>query len=905
MIDWKRKLLAFLHDPPHKPVGIRDHEQQRDSFLNRFDLASADMQEFERSADWQAAAADRLIFPDHAKSGLRVDWKASWLEFRHPLGGGQLKAGAFPPTAAQLEDELTRALEAAAMRDSQDWKTKFIAGWRLWPELSAREKNAHFAYLVADTRIPDHTLWHHNALAAAFTGCDGHPAFLLFQIGPVQDFIAQARKTQDLWSGSYLLSFLIAQAMLAIAEEIGPDAIVFPQLRGLPLADFHWWKKAHFGDVKLRASHANELLTPNLPNRFLALVPGPRAADLARVAEKAVRDTWQDIAKSVKSFLETQINGHCSGWDRHWETQVNRFPVVDWVVHAWSDTPTALKLAAEDTPPLHGGWSQHPLRLAQRWAEEFIPSEEREAYGPTSNAGFAWALHYAVTDWKFAAAKNARSFAQWQAVGSLDADGVPKDHLDGKNEVLGGPDHEKFWKLLREHPLLGERTKDHPYAERHFIGSQLYGALSVIKRLWVRAFLSTRKDTPAGFFDFDVGEELRERFKSVIEIASGRKEPWSWDEGDEDLERLKPKESYYAVLAMDGDDLGHWVSGEKAAPLINSLAQEARDYFRNYWNQDATGVPADQVKRPLSPGYHAALSEALSNFSLYCAGPIVRAFGGQLIYTGGDDVLAMLPARTALDCAQALQLAFRGVNPESPDSSASAEVKKVLQDLFNYERHVDGFLTLRKTERADVGRATHLKPNWPLMVMGPQATASVGIAIGHVRSPMQDTIQAAREAESTAKKAELKLPDGTVRKKGAFCLNVLKRSGEAVGFAAKWSSGVGSVWGELETKVHDLSGRFTYRYASLVKALVVTGGGPEGAAYAPTWDETLKEAVGAELRHVLRQQGGYKADKALELARHWCGILLPALSPRDFLHFWLTWAFVNRLAKPQTNGDDQ
>jgi hypothetical protein len=251
----------------------------------------------------------------------------------------------------------------------------------------------------------------------------------------------------------------------------------------------------------------------------------------------------------------------------------------------------------------------------------------------------------------------------------------------------------------------------------------------------------------------------------------------------------------------------------------------------------------------------------------------------------------MVPARNALDCAQALQLAFRGVNPEAPNEHASPEVKRVLADLFDYARHVDGFVTLRKSERADVGRAAHLKPNWPLMVMGPHATASVGIAIGHVRSPMQDTIQAARDAESAAKQ----VPD-----KGAFCLQVLKRSGEAVGFAARWQQGVVSVWGELGADIHDLSGRFAYRYASLVKALVVTGGGPEGAAYASDWDENLKESVEAELRHVLQQQGGFSADRAGTQAGRWCEILTGALNPRGFLHFWLTWAFVNRLAKPES-----
>lgn len=894
MTDWKKKLLAYLHDPPHKPVAIRDHEQQRESFLNRFGLSRDEVGAFERTHDWEAAAADRLIFPHPAKSGLRVDWKESWMEFRHPLGGGVLKADAFPPTAAQLETELTRALEAAAITDAEDWKAKFFAGWRVWPELAAREKNPHFAYLVADTRIPDHTLWHHNSLAAAFTACAGRPAFLLFQIGPVQDFIAQARKTQDLWSGSYLLSFLIAQAMLAVAEEIGPDAIVFPQLRGLPLADFHWWKRGYLGE-KLRASHANELLTPNLPNRFLALLPAAGGDELAQVARKAVQQAWKHIAGKVKAFMDAELKGQCCGWDTHWDAQVARFPVVDWMVHPWSDPPGALQAAADGNPPLHGSWAAHPLLCAKRWAEEFIPGHHRENFGPGSNSAFAWALHYAATDWKFAARKNARSFAQWHPGGPMDADGVPKDHLDGRNEVLGGREHERFWDLLRTHPVLGENTREHPQAERHFVGGQLYGAVTVVKRLWVRAFLSNRNNRVDGFFDFDVGRSLRENFKSVIEIASGKREPVFWDEADADLEKLKPQESYYAILAMDGDDMGKWVSGAKAAPLVNSLAAEAQHYFRQHWPTPTNGLPpADAVRRPLSPGYHASLSEALSNFSLYCAGPIVKAFHGQLIYAGGDDVLAMLPARNALHCAQALQLAFRGIHPDAPNVHASNAAKSKLRDLFEYpnevQKHPEGFITLRRSERADVGRAAHLKPNWPLMVMGPLATASVGIAIGHVRSPMQDTIQAAREAEKTAK---------SVPEKGAFALRILKRSGEAVGFAARWQEGVIAVWSELDADIHDLSGRFAYRYATLVKELVVTGGGECGAAYAETWHDSLKGAVEAELQHVLRQQGDCSAVKARELGERWCRILTSALLPRDFLHFWTSWAFVNRLAKPQ------
>jgi hypothetical protein len=40
-----------------------------------------------------------------------------------------------------------------------------------------------------------------------------------FHIGPVQGFIAQARRTRDLWAGSFLLSWLAAQAMAAVRKQ--------------------------------------------------------------------------------------------------------------------------------------------------------------------------------------------------------------------------------------------------------------------------------------------------------------------------------------------------------------------------------------------------------------------------------------------------------------------------------------------------------------------------------------------------------------------------------------------------------------------------------------------------------------------------------------------------------------
>ena len=55
---------------------------------------------------------------------------------------------------------------------------------------------------------------------------------LVFQLGPVQDFIAQARSTRDLWSGSFMLSWLMAHALNAVVREgqLRNEDVIMPSI---------------------------------------------------------------------------------------------------------------------------------------------------------------------------------------------------------------------------------------------------------------------------------------------------------------------------------------------------------------------------------------------------------------------------------------------------------------------------------------------------------------------------------------------------------------------------------------------------------------------------------------------------------------------------------------------------
>ncbi|MGI5845247.1 MAG: type III-B CRISPR-associated protein Cas10/Cmr2 [Candidatus Xenobium sp.] len=102
---------------------------------------------------------------------------------------------------------------------------------------------------------------------------------LSISLGPVQDFIASARRTRDFWFGSELLSRLARAAAQAVAESSGGlDSLIFPAPRS-----------------------AEELERLGVANKILAVVEDPaRAAHLARAAVlEELRSEYRVAEKDV------------------------------------------------------------------------------------------------------------------------------------------------------------------------------------------------------------------------------------------------------------------------------------------------------------------------------------------------------------------------------------------------------------------------------------------------------------------------------------------------------------------------------------------------------------------------------------------------------------------------------
>lgn len=156
----------------------------------------------------------------------------------------------------------------------------------------------------------------------------------LAQIGPVQSFIAQARRTKDLYVGSQMLSQLAVAAVEAASRTAG-FAPIFPYVEG---------NKVHHGV----SSHVLAFLTEQTPQA------------MAETLRDALRTQWMEFAQPVRDWLIDQVGG--GAWETVFDRQAEPFPTdtaPGWMEFYW------VALAYE--PEKHGDvYSRARIALSQR-----------------------------------------------------------------------------------------------------------------------------------------------------------------------------------------------------------------------------------------------------------------------------------------------------------------------------------------------------------------------------------------------------------------------------------------------------------------------------------------------------------------------------------------------------------
>lgn len=897
---WQTKLAARIHDPAEKAlVLLRDpsgHEGGTVRILTRLlgfgqipeggidpdnDEALVatvfkkglpkGMYETVRRADWWAAAADRPQWPMEERivqtrkgdekaiktgAGAEVRWTKQ-PQLIHPLSGAVLDLGKLVDTdigdiKQRSFDQFSRLIQKNG--DDIDFRRTLLAYWRFGPEISEEHDNgqlgALWPLLPADTRVPDHSIWDHLDLTSAFAGAfagdpDGEAALLALSIGPVQSFIAAARKLDDLWAGSHLLSCLAWETMRPIAEALGPDAILFPRLRGIAQVDL-WLKEQGLNPTlfsecdwnKGGGADDNPLFAAALPNRFVAVVPASRAAELARQCETAARQ-WMQMQgeETVHRLLDEAGIARDAGSHAYQQAreQLAGFPEVHWAAVPFSlircrdvekqrDLNVAPLLGA--MAPFFGVKPGKPCGFLDSPAWKALSEDIAVNDGGlpltffAPNPGALYPAVYDLAERVLAAAKAVRAFD------ACDQQGW-RDSLTGEAEWLtDDPDLLTLPPGQRKDTLWTRVAKARPaWAKK---GEHL-GALSAIKRLWPTRFaaqvaeatdrehisrfvVSTHTMALAGQIDawIEAGTSLSDglsrrlaavddsialprrlvrRHKATPEsLTRARRMLCALDTADDaqtddpqqlaDLQRLVKAslaagcdassrggapfrlETYYGLIQFDGDRMGAILSGDEktAIPYRESFHPKTRDWFDQAALRHPDLALYGQLPRAVSPGRHLAISAALNDFSQIVARHVVEEEHlGRLIYAGGDDVLAVIPAADLLSASQRLRYAYSGTLPEDEQNDWGA-LERDRRSLHCK----NGFAWLR-------GRL--------MRMMGPNATASAGVIVAHHQAPLSAVLRQLRETEQQAK------GEGG---RDALAIRIIKRSGGTLNLALKW-----------------------------------------------------------------------------------------------------------------------
>ncbi len=842
---WQAKLAARVHDPAEKAlVLMRDpagHEGGTTrALLHTFfpDGLSKEMAQWVKQADHWASAADRPQFPQDADkrysawAQVRFDRNP---EIKHPLTGQAAQLDKLEIDPQQIKAFSTDAFLELVVTDDDgriNWQKTLLSFWRFGSELNPQGMAALWRLLPADTRIPDHSIWAHLDLTSAFCGAfaadpQQQPALLQISIGPVQPFIAAGRSTSDLWAGSHLLSRIVWEGMKVICEQLGPDAIIFPQIRGIPMVDLWLMEQGLDADKfansewKTAKTDANPLFSAALPNKFVALVPAAMAKELAEQVTAKVRSWVSAQAESMLAqCLKTAVINNEPSLYCHAQLkkQLQGFPEVYWAAVPWLSTTKDGKVdtaeLAEAMQMFYPQTDKDPGFLgSELWAllnQEITLDQDWKFYRP--NPGVLYPAVFDLLDRVAAATKSIRPFEQAEQQGYRNTLSGEQEWLTTEQSELNTPPgqrKETIWLKVAEKKPSWVKKGEH------------LSALDMLKRLWPSHFLNEMQQSvpelqgisryvvsthdmcfSTGFENWlktadkqalplallaqlESWTEQSALPKKVLKMAGSnqairtlaKKLPTFYEAYIKDVEdsAIKPEikktvetffsEKYYALILMDGDKMGAWLAGsEEAYQLPFKAGWHSKIGNQIEQRYQAPLKPYLESMRPPSPARHMAISEALNSFSLHLVRYVVEElYKGKVLYAGGDDVMAMVAVDDLLPMMLLLRLVYSG------DLVDNGTPEKIWQDLLKQKK------AELKIKNGYVANEKSL-----YRVMGSKATASCGAVIAHHTAPLAQVLNTLRKAEQRAKNAG---------GRNAFAIDVMKRAGSVVSLTCPWRIG--------------------------------------------------------------------------------------------------------------------
>lgn len=448
-----------------------------------------------------------------------------------------------------------------------------------------------------------------------------------FTIGPVQGFVAQARRTRDFWAGSFILSWLSAVAIKSVQVQGGE--VKFPH------AD------PNYMDWLIGEGTQKMPTQGSIPNRFKSLVAevDPLSFNPDAVTQ-AINEAWRVLADTV---WETDL-GHMSPSSETadiWERQVTAFWDVSWVITKDVNNSSALdqrKNWRSYAPPNESGVKCAMMDGWQELSGEQRPDRQKmnaTLWSSLRNEGESGMQSdlkpdEALCAMAFIKRRFSRHFHRidhtmdqgWRLCGWQVPSAVPSvSYMAAVHwlEQVSAQAGETKLKVFQEeaHKLMGS------YGEWETDIKCLKKAdgLRYLKSLDGNVFFESFLENKKVFEDQVQAKKVKAALSQLRVTENGK---------------LPQPSPFYAVLMMDGDSLGSYMS---------------------------------------NPALHYSITRGLSDFTQKVP-EIVFENNGFLIYAGGDDVLAVLPLEDAIPCATELRQHY--LNCFKEGSKTETEKRKAI-----------------------------------------------------------------------------------------------------------------------------------------------------------------------------------------------------------------------------------
>ena len=422
----------------------------------------------------------------------------------------------------------------------------------------------------------------------------------LVSIGPVQEFIAAARRSRDLWFGSWLLSELAKAAALTITEAPWNGDLIFPALDAATLRD-----EERSAPNRILA----EIRADVKPGELGAKVSVAVKTRLDELSTPALSGSWPDDRPFLSALASAQLDDLLAG------------------LIFWAATPLAPDYATARE-------RLEDLVAGRKLTRDFGASPIAQMDDPSSaNPDRIPRLPKSTLDGTRESVIDERCFAQ-----RTDDDSERRRKALYLYERYGARPAERMSgvDLLKRRGNPGSAEADIP-STSHFAALPLLqrtagvgtAEIFAAKLKQLREY-SARPDKLAQRYrndsligGYDAGILFPERLAEEVNQAQLAEARGVLADLLAATTDGKVPEPYYALLAADGDFMG------------------------------------DTINRFVTADAHRQFSQALGDFAARVRAIIEQQHQGALVFAGGDDVLAFLPLHTVLGCAQKLADTFR------------------------------------------------------------------------------------------------------------------------------------------------------------------------------------------------------------------------------------------------------